>query len=212
MYMHLIFFKKKYINKRRYKNKHVFKFSKKKIDFYFILFKKKTYFNFFRKRLYLFKYYYRLSRVFLRKFFKRFCKKNFYFNKKSFFKIKNTYLKKVVFKYFCKKKKKKRNRRINFLRRYRYFIIKNTAYFLNINFSIKTYKLFFKKYESYNNHDFFYIFFFNIYNIIILSKVFFNKNFLVKFFKQHGVFINGLLCKNIRYILNLSKMNFIQIT
>ena len=78
LYVNLIFFKKKYIFKKRYKNKHKFKFFKKRIDFYLILFKKKTYFNFFKKRLYLFKYYYRLAKTFLRKFLKNFKKKNFF--------------------------------------------------------------------------------------------------------------------------------------
>merc|ERR1712226_263637 len=103
--MNLLFIKKKYSFKKRYKNKrkHKFKFFKKRVDFYLILFKKKTYFNFFRKRLYLFKYYYRLARVFLRKFLKNFKKKNYFWNKIKFFNNKNLVLKRIVFKYFYKK-------------------------------------------------------------------------------------------------------------
>ena len=211
--MNLIFFKKKYSFKKRHKHKHKFKlkFFKKRIDIYLILFKKKTYFNFFRKRLYLFKYYHRLAKVFLKKFFKNFKKKKFFWNKIKFFNNKNLILKKSIHKYFYKKKIKKRNRKIRFLRRYRYYIIKNATYFFSINFSIKTYKLFFKKFENLNNHNFFHLFFFNIYNTMILSKLFFNKHFLFKFFDKQGVYINGILCKNIRYLLNFSNLNFIQI-
>ena len=212
MYMHLIFFEKKYVTKRRYKNKHFFKFFKKRVDTYLFLHKKNVYFNFFKKRLYLFKYYYRLTKVFLRKFLKNFNKKKFYLQKSKFFENKGLILKKWVYKFFYKNNTRKKNRKVNFLRRYKHFIIKNASYFFNYNFSIKTYKIFFKKFINFRNYNFFSIFFFNIYNIIMLSKFFFNKHFLVKFFNNQGVHINGILCKNIFFLLNFSNLNYIQIT
>ena len=211
MYMHLIFFEKKYVTKKRYKNKHFFKFLKKKNDFYLLLFKKKTYFNFFKKRLFLFKYYRRLARVFFRRFLKTFSKKKFFLQKNKLFKNEPLVIKKSIQKIFYKINLKKRNRKINFLRRYKYFIIKNASYFFNFNFSIKNYKLFFKKFKNFRNYNFFSIFFFNIYNIVMLSKLFFNKHFLVNFFKNQGVYVNGVLCRNIFFLVDFSKINFLQI-